>query len=90
MRVAAACADCRCRRCSLVGYGAGRGRAACGGGRGGVGVCGPGSWEGFCLFGSPCGCCGAVGPRAVGGDVSGSLEAEAGAGRGEYIKGVGG
>lgn len=31
----------------------------CGGG--GVGVCGPGSWEGFCLFGSPCGCCRASG-----------------------------
>lgn len=52
-------------------------------GTGGVGVCGPGSWEGFCLFGSPCGCCGAVGPRAVGGggDGSGSLRLGAGAGR---------
>ena len=43
-------------------------------GAGGVGVCGPGSWEGFCLFGSPCGCCGAAGPRTVGGGGSGRLE----------------
>lgn len=44
-------------------------------GAGGVGVCGPGSWAGFCLFGSPCGCRVAVGPQAVGGGGNGSLGA---------------